>query len=226
MHHGLAGAGVREQHIAPGHALLDVAQELDLPKAWPVKLRELPRARPRLLGEAEALEVLETADELESERLGAGGRRQGTFERDASIFARLPLEDRVELAEVRRLDRPLAGPLAVLGRPVAEGARGELLASLPDALAHVLGGDREGPSVVVSAPDDDVDVRVGRVVVVDRDPLEPGPEVGLHGGEEPARVLAKVQPVTFLGREDELPEPPVARLLPASEAVLDHDVLP
>jgi hypothetical protein len=80
---------------------------------------------------------------LQPERLGAhlGGER--ALERGASLRSGAALEERIELAEVGRLGRPLAGSFPVPERPVAEPPSGELLAPRPDPLAQVVPRDPE-----------------------------------------------------------------------------------
>lgn len=80
---------------------------------------------------------------------------------------------------------------------------------------------------LVAAADGHVDVRVGRVVVVvDRHPIEPRPEVPLHGVHHAARVVHQVEGLAPLGRENHLPEPRVLGPLPALEAAVDLDLVP
>jgi hypothetical protein len=92
-------------------------------------------------------------------------------------------------------------------------------------MPHVLGRDREGSASVIASADRQMDVRMGGVVVVDRHPFERRSEVRFHDREERSRVLAEIELLAFLGREDHLPEPSIAALLPVPKPVLDHDVV-
>ena len=67
----------------------------------------------------------------------------------------------------------------LLGLP-AQLPGDDLAGPLPDAVGDVVAGDVEGLAVVGDAPDDDVGVGMAGVVVIDRDPVELGPEVGFH----------------------------------------------
>jgi len=58
-----------------------------------------------------------------------------------------------------------------------------------------------------------------RVVVIDRRPLEPRPEVTLDLRHQLPRVLRKIDPRPGLGRDDELPHACIAILLPGVETL-------
>ena len=108
------------------------------------------------------------------------GSRDRVLERDQPPGPHALLEHRVELAEAPHLERLLPGPHAVGLRAVAEHLGGQLAAPRPDPVLHVLAVEEQRPAGLVAAADGHVDVGVGRVVVVDRHPLEPRPEVALH----------------------------------------------
>src|SRR2546430_405338 len=63
-----------------------------------------------------------------------------------------------------------------------------------------------------------MDVGVVGVVVIDRDPLEPGPEVMLHLAHEASGMEAEIELRPLLGRDDGFPEARVAGPLPGAEA--------
>ncbi len=163
----------------------------------------------------------QAADEVDAQVLALAPARQIDDARGVGA----PFESGVELAEVRRHDRALARPVAVVGRAVAEPSGGVLLAPRADSVADVVAVQHERSAGLVDAPDGHVDVRMGRVVMVDGDPFEARPEVGFHGREERPGVLPEVEPIALLGRHDHLPQAPIARPLPGVEAPLDRDVI-
>src|SRR5262249_44603905 len=69
----------------------------------------------------------------------------------------------------------------------------------------------------VSTADEEMNMRVVGVVVIDGHPLEARPQVALHVGDERPGVPLEVETLGVLGRDDELPQPLVARPLPAPE---------
>ena len=91
-------------------------------------------------------------------------------------------------------------------------------------MLHVLAIEEQGPACIVPPADDHVHVGVSRVVVVDRHPVEPRPEIPLHRAENAASVLHEVERVSTLGRKDHLPEPRILGPLPAIEAPVDLDL--
>ena len=60
---------------------------------------------------------------------------------------------------------------------VAQLQRDELARPVADAMGDIVAGDVEDLAVVGDAADDDVGVGMAGVVMVDRDPVEPGAEV-------------------------------------------------
>lgn len=71
-------------------------------------------------------------------------------------------------------------------------------------MSDVVAGDIEGLAVLSDAPHDDMGVGVASVVMVDPDPVEPGPEVGLHLLHQIAGGLARIgKLLAVLGRDDE-----------------------
>ena len=64
------------------------------------------------------------------------------------------------------------------------------------------------------------------VVVVDRDPLEPGAEVVLHLAHEGAGMEAEIELRPLLGRDDGFPEAGVAGRLPGAERRGEVEVVP
>jgi hypothetical protein len=89
-------------------------------------------------------------------------------------------------------------------------------------MGDIVTGDVEGLAVVRDAAQEDVGVRVTSVVVIDRDPVEPRPEVSFHLFHQIAGGLARVGEVhAVLGRNDEAELVPViASPIEESTAVL------
>ena len=91
----------------------------------------------------------------------------------------------------------------LLGLP-AQLQRDDLAGPFADAVGDVVAGDVEYLPVVGDAAQQDVGVRVAGVVVIDRDPVEPGAEVRLHRLHQVAGGLPQVgQLYAFLGGDDE-----------------------
>jgi len=99
------------------------------------------------------------------------------------------------------------------------------LASQTNPAAHVLPRHAEDDPLPTSAADRDVDVGVSGVEVLDAHPLEVEAQVPLHRCHELARVLAEIESLPGLGRDDELPKTRISRLFPLGEAPRDVDPL-
>ena len=70
-------------------------------------------------------------------------------------------------------------------------------------------------TVVSDAPDNDVNMRVLRVVVLNRHPFEVRSQILLHLLDQIARQAGQIDPITKFRRDDQFPEPFIARA-PAS----------
>ncbi|VTZ25775.1 hypothetical protein MPC1_2590002 [Methylocella tundrae] len=80
----------------------------------------------------------------------------------------------------------------------------DLAGPLADAVGDVVASDVEDAAVVHDAAHQDVGVRVAGVVMIDRDPVELGAEVGFHHLHQVAGSLPQVgQLDAFLGGDDE-----------------------
>src|SRR5439155_11588903 len=132
----------------------------------------------------------------------------------------------VELRELRALHHTRAAGQDLVVRPEAEHPRGKLLAPIPDAPLNVARVDREGAAVIVSASNQEMDVGVVGVVVVDRDPLQPGAEVVLHLAHEGAGMETEIELRPLLGRDDGFPEAGVARRMPGTQRRGEVKVVP
>jgi hypothetical protein len=91
-------------------------------------------------------------------------------------------------------------------------------------MGDIVAGDVENLPVVGNAAQQDVGVRVAGVVVIDRDPVEPGAEVSLHRLHQVAGGLAQVgQLYAVLGGDDEAELVAVAAA-PVEEGAAIHGV--
>ncbi|CCG42832.1 hypothetical protein PHAMO_470083 [Magnetospirillum molischianum DSM 120] len=110
----------------------------------------------------------------------------------------------VETGQALLLDLP---PQPVLD--LALGARPEVEAddlggAFPQTGGDIVPGDDQVAAAFVPPPEDDVAVGMADVVMVDRDPLEPGVEILLHPRHQPAgQRLQIVVLVAILGSDDE-----------------------
>ncbi len=210
--------------VAREGAPLQVPGELHLAKGRAVVGRETPRPLARLLREPELLEELEPTDHRHPELASLDRARHGIVEGDRAVGAHPALERGVEEAVVPRDNGPLEGHAMVAwpAQPQRPGRR--VLAPLPDAVGDVGPRKEERSAVRIATADDHVQVRLGRVVVVDGHPLEPRPEVAFHRRHELAGVLAQVHAVAVFGRDDELPQAPVACALPRGQRAREVDL--
>ena len=126
--------------------------------------------------------------------------------RSAKCVAGLLLGDEHPVEAREALGVHLALELAadlLLGLP-AQLQRHDLARPLADGVGDVVAGDVEDLSVLGHAAHQDVGVRVAGVVVIDRDPVEPRAEVGLHRLHQVAGRRPEVgQLDAFLGGDDE-----------------------
>ncbi len=212
--------------VARDGAPLQVAGELHLAKGRAVVRRETPRPLAGPLRETQLLEELEPPDHGHPQLSSLDRGRHRIVEGNGAIGAYPALERGVEETVVPRDDGALESQRMVPRTAQSQRPGRRVLAPLADAVGDVVSREKERSAVRISAPDDHVQVRLGRVVVVDRHPLEPRPEVALHRRHEVAGVLAEVHAVTVLGRDDELPQAPVARALPRGERARKVDLVP
>ena len=139
-----------------------------------------------------------------------------------SVRARL--ECGVEPGVALGLDRPFPlAPQLVLG-PETQDLRGQGLAPRPELpVPDHVPGNAKCVASCMDAAQRHVDVRMPRVVVVDRYPLELCPELVLERVHESSGVVSEVQGMGVLGGDDELEEPLVSGLLPGAELIRDPD---
>jgi len=213
--------GIRDPEIAAPEALLDVSQNLHLAERGPVVERQAPGLGARPRRQPQPLQELEPADQLEPERSRPAGSRDRIIKRDEPPGPHALLQDGIELAETLHLDSSLTSSHAIRFGAVAERLGRQLAASQPDAVLHVLPVQQQRPAGLVPATKGHVDMRVVGVVVVDRDPLEPRPEIPLHGIQDAPSVVHQVESLAALGRQDHLPHARIFGLLPAVEPPVD-----
>src|SRR5205085_13247 len=76
--------------------------------------------------------------------------------------------------------------------------------TVADTIGDIVAGNVEDAPVIKHAPDDDVGVRMARVVMVDRDPVEAGGQIQFHLAHEVTGKATKVSHFgCILGRDDE-----------------------
>ena len=150
----------------------DVAACTELPQGLLPALRELPARGRDALGEPEAFEVPEAGDErrrVDRSRPGPG------VDRDLVVLEP-PLELAVERGEPVQGDLPVLRALDVDREAGPELLGGQLLRAPPKALRDVPPVETDVAPLAIDAADDEVRVRVPRVVVVNGGPFELAPE--------------------------------------------------
>src|SRR5215475_11844581 len=104
---------------------------------------------------------------------------------EARFICRHP-DRNIETGPALRFHLPLQGRTDFMLWLGAEFSRDQVLGAGPQAVADVITGDDEIGAILRDAPHQQMDVRVVGVPMIDRDPLEPGPEITLHLGDEVA----------------------------------------
>jgi DDE superfamily endonuclease len=180
---------------------------------------ELPHALLALLGEAQPLQRLQAA--------GPQGLLHGVL-----LLGRGDDEDALLGARQQRPVEPgqalLPGLVEELLRPFevrlgAQLQRDQALRTCAHRVGDVVACHDQVPPLVVPAADDDMSVRVPRVEMVHRHPVQPGLEVALHLREQVADERLEVgEPGAVLGRDDEAE---LMRVLPGTveEGGPSHD---
>ena len=101
-------------------------------------------------------------------------------------------------------DIALKGRADFVLRLRAEFDRDKFLGPRAQAAADVVAGDHEVPAGLVDAAHQQVDMRIVGVPVIDGDPIEPGPKIGLHLPREVAGEGAEIGHLGgVFGRDDE-----------------------
>jgi len=180
------------------HLLDDVTARSQLAQGRRPVRRQAPGDGRDPLREAELREVLHAS--CEGDRVLSGSRVRA--EDDDAVDG-----EAADVAVERReaVLKDLAGTCAleIELRAGAEVQGGQLLGAGAHAVGDVLAVETDREAVAVDPADDDVRVRVVRVVVVDGRPVQTAPDVLLHLGHEPPDVGRHVELVAVLGRQDE-----------------------
>ncbi len=201
------GMAVLGQSLAlqrPVHGLDDVAAFAKLPQNWFGLWRHDPAAGVDLSRQPHALQL---ACPVDQQRAVLAERVEHVLvgAQVGELLASL-LRDQhpVEPGEAVGVHLALQALCHLLLGLAAQLQGDDLARPLANAMGDVVAGDVESLAVVGDAPNDDVGVRVSGVVVIDRDPVELGAEVGFHLLHQIAGGLARVgQLHPVLGRDDE-----------------------
>ena len=81
-------------------------------------------------------------------------------------------------------------------RSVPELARAQVLSNFPNPVLDVLPAKAQRLTVVSAAPDNEVNVRVLRIVVSNRRPFEGRPEIVLHALDQTACQAGQIDAIT------------------------------
>jgi hypothetical protein len=97
---------------------------------------------------------------------------------------------------------------------------GQFFGARAQIVADIVPVDDKVGAMVIDAAHQQMDMRVVGVPVIDRDPFEPGAEIGFHLANEIAGIFAKVRQVRrILGRDDDPEMMPVV-LAPIGEGAI------
>ncbi|MBV8844422.1 MAG: hypothetical protein JO307_16565 [Bryobacterales bacterium] len=108
--------------------------------------------------------------------------------------------------------------------PISDLAGTVIFCDFPNSMFQIGRPDLEWLSVAPDAANDNVDVRVSRVVMGDGDPFDAGSKVPSHAIYHVAREPMQIEPVTEFGGQDYLPESRITGGLPAYEFARDIDL--
>ena len=189
----------------PMHRLDGVAALTEVPQGRFGLGRNGPLPRLNLARQAEALQFARSLDQ-QRPVLAQGLQHFLVGSEIGELAAARLLGDQhpVQAREAVGVHLPLqaAGDL-LLGLP-AQLQGDDLARPFPHPMGDVVAGDVERLAVVGDSSDDDVGVGMAGVVVIDRDPVELGVEVGLHLFHQIAAGLTKVRQLcALLRRNDE-----------------------
>ena len=149
-----------------------------------------PGAGLHLVGQAQALQVLQAADQQQALALQPGFVE--AFDLHPAILAGLALQRAVEARPPLLLHLALQGLLDLQfgARPQPFGR--QLGGAMAEAVGDVVARDDEVFAGIVASAHDQVRVRVVGVPVIDRHPIQPRPQVGLHPVHQVPGVGAQV----------------------------------
>jgi hypothetical protein len=89
--------------------------------------------------------------------------------------------------------------------------------------AQIVAIDLQWPAVLPHSAHQQMNVRIVRVVMIDRDPLKFSVEVVFHLADEPPHMVAEIEAISILRRHDESPHELIA-LLPVPDRGQHVDV--
>jgi hypothetical protein len=126
-----------------------------------------------------------------------------------------PFEFAVERGEPLLQDFSLSRASNLDFKPRPQELRRQILGAPPKATRDVSGLNPQLPTFEVHAPDDHVRMRMVRIVVIDRSPLDRPPEIALNAQHQCAYILGQIEISTVFRRDDEAKLMPLvyARLL-------------
>src|SRR5439155_8278058 len=143
--------GIREPRLVAGASLDDVAAQLRLAQRVFQLGREPPGTGPDLLGEAQALEHLQTAEFLLPERSRGRGPRRSSVDRHEASRPSVPDQRAVDLCEPEPLDGQPSRLDDLSLRAEPEDLRRQVLAAPADPLPQVVRMDLKRADLRVPA---------------------------------------------------------------------------
>ena len=173
-----------------------------------------PSSRLKLGGHSVALQVPYPADHEVTVLADEEGRALPWSQVDHALLLLLAQEHLVEPGHALGLDLVLQLCLKLDLALVTQFPGDQLARPVADAVGDIVAGNVEDAAVIEHAADDDVGVRMARVVMVDRDPVEAGGQIQFHLAHEVTGEATKVSHFgCILGRDD---EPKLMTISPAA----------
>jgi hypothetical protein len=167
-----------------------------------------PGAGLRFVGQAQALQALQAADQQQA--LALQPRFVEAFDLHSAILAGLALQGAIQARPPLLLHLALQGLLDLQLGARSQPFGRQLGGAMAKAIGDVVARDDEVFAGVVAPAHDQVGVRVVGVPVIDRHPIQPRAQVGFHAAHQVPRVGAQVfQLGAILGRDDEAEMVPV-----------------
>ena len=151
-----------------------------------------PSSRLKLGGHSVALQVPHPADHEVTVLPDQPGRAFPRPQVDHALLLLLAQQHLVEPGHPLGLDLVLQLCLKLDLALVTQFPGDQFARPVADAMGDVVAGDVEDAAVIEHAADDDVGVGMTGVVMVDRDPVQPGGQIQFHLAHEVAGEAAKV----------------------------------